>query len=151
LPVNSVQDLIALAKAKPGQLNYAHGSSGSASHLSGAMFRTMAGVNIVPIPYKGTVQALTDVISNQAQMMFPNAATVTPFIKAGKVKALAVTCAQPSAFFPSLPTVGAAVPGFQFGSLSGMFAPAKTPEPVIRRLNQEVVRFIFTPDTKERL
>ncbi len=151
LPAKSVKDVIALAKARPGDLVYAHGSSGSASHLAGAMFRAMTGVKMLNVPYKGSAQALMDVMSGQAQLMFPNAAVVPPHLKSGKLRALAVTTAEPSALFPGLPTVSATVPGYSAGTMNGMWAPAKTPEPIIRRLNQEAVRFILAPETKEKL
>jgi tripartite-type tricarboxylate transporter receptor subunit TctC len=151
LPAKSVKDVITLAKARPGELNYAHGSSGSASHLAGAMFKAMTGVNMVNIPYKGSAQALIDVMSGQTQLMFPNAAVVPPHIKAGKLRALAVSSAQRSVLFPGLPTVGETVPGFQSGTMNGLFSPARTPEAVIRRLNQEVVRFVNLPEIRDRL
>ena len=151
LPAKSVKEVIALARSRPGELNYAHGSSGSASHLAGALFRAMTGVNMINIPYKGSAQALIDVMSGQTQLMFPNAAVVPGHIKSGKLRALAVTSAQPSVLFPRLPTVGESVPGFQSGTMNGLFAPARTPETIIRRLNQEVVRFVHLPETRERL
>lgn len=151
LPVNSVKEFIALAKAKPGEINYAHGSPATASHLAGYLFQSMAGINMLFIPYKGTVQALTDIVSGRVQAMFPNVSTVSPYIKSGRVKALATTCLQPSSLYPELPTVSAAVPGFDFASTSGLFAPAKTPDAIIRRLNQEVVRIVHTDETKRRL
>jgi tripartite-type tricarboxylate transporter receptor subunit TctC len=151
LPAKSVKDIIALAKARPGDIVYAHGSSGSASHLAGAMFQAITGVKMLNVPYKGSAQALIDVMSGQAQMMFPNAAVVPPHIKSGKLKALAVTTAEPSALFPGLPTVGATVPGFAAGTMNGLWAPAKTPEAIVRRLNQDAVRFILAAETKDRL
>ena len=150
--MSSAKDLIALAKSKPGQLNYAHGPSGSASHVAGALFQAMAGIEMVNVPYKGAAQALVDVISGQAQLMFPNAASVAPQLKAGRLKALAVTSAQPSILFPALPTIAATgLPGYESVVINGLLAPAKTPETIIRRLNQESVRFLQTAEVKEQL
>ncbi len=151
LPVKTVKDFIALAESRPGELNYAHGSSGSASHLAGALFRAMTGLKIADIPYKGSAQALIDVMSGQTQMMFPNAAVVPEFIKSGKLRAIAVTSAQRSPLFPTLPTVGESVPGFQSSTMNGMFAPAGTPDAIIKRLNQEIVKFVNLPEIRERL
>ncbi len=147
----SVKELIALAKAKPGSLNYASTAPGSAIHLAAELFKSMAGVNIVRISYKGTGQAINDVIAGQVQMMFPNAASATQMIKTGRLKALAVTSAKPSALFPDLPTIAASgVPGYESGSAFGMFAPAKTPAAIIKRLNMETVRALNVPDIKEK-
>ncbi len=151
LPVKSVKDLITLAKAKPGDLVYAHGSAGSASHLAGAMFRSMTGVQMLNVPYKGSAQALIDVMAGQAQLMFPNSAVVPPHLKSGKLKALAVTSAERSPLFPDLPAVSETVPGFAATTMNGFWAPARTPEAIVRRLNQEAVRIIRTPEMKSRL
>ena len=111
----------------------------------------MAGVNIVRIPYKGTGPALTGLIAGDVQVMFPSAGGVTPHIKSGKLKALAVTSSQPSALFPDMPTVAASgLPGYESASVAAMFAPAKTPAVVINRLNREVVGFLRTPDASQR-
>ncbi len=152
LPVRSVKDLIALAKARPGELNYGSASSGSSSHLAPELFKSMAGVNIVRIASKGTGIALNDVLSGQIHLRIPNAASVAPQIKAGKLRGLAVTSPVPSALFPGMPTVAASgLPGFESGTIAGIFAPAKTPQPVISRLNQEIVRALAQPDIKEKL
>ncbi len=151
LPVKSVKELIALAKAKPGELNYASGLTGSSSHLAAELFSSMAGVNIVRIPYKGIGPALTALIGGQVQLSFANASAVTPHIKSGKLRALAVTSPQPSVLFPGLPTVAASgLPGYESASIFGMFAPAKTPATLINRLNQETVRVLNRADMKER-
>lgn len=151
LPVNSIRDLIALAKARPGQLNYGTSGTGSASHLAGELFTAMAGVNIVRVNYKGAAPAFNDVIAGHVQLTFGNAALVLPHLKSGRLKALAVTSLHRSALFPELPTVAAAgLPGYEADALFGMFAPAKTPRAVIDRLNQEVVRFLRTTDARER-
>lgn len=151
LPVKSVKELIALAKAKPAVLNYASISTGSVSHVGAELFKVMAGVNIVRIPYKVSGLAQNDVIAGQVEMMFGIAASVTPHIKSGRLRALAVTSAQPSVLLPELPTVAAAgLPGYEATSIQGIFAPAKTPAPLINRLNQEIVRVLNQADVKEK-
>ncbi len=146
----SVKDLIALAKARPGALNYSSGSTGSSTHLAGELFNAMSGVNIVRIPYKTGTSQVTDVISGEVQMSFGIAGSVAPHVKSGRLRALAVTSPQPSALFPDLPTVAATLPGFESGSLYGMFAPAKTPAAIINRLNQETVRVLNRANVKEK-
>jgi tripartite-type tricarboxylate transporter receptor subunit TctC len=148
--VNSLGELIALAKAKPGALYYGSGSRGSSTHLAGELFRSMAGVNFTHVPYKGSGPAITGLLGGQVQVMFGSGAVV-PHVKAGRLKALAVTSPQPSALFPGLPTVAASgVPGYQSVAMFGIFAPAKTPDAIIKRLNNEIVRQLATPEVKER-
>jgi tripartite-type tricarboxylate transporter receptor subunit TctC len=148
-PVSTVKELIAMAKAEPGTLNYASGPAGSSSQLAAELFKAMAGVNIVRILYKGTGPALIDVIAGQVPLMFPNAAAGSPQVKAGKLRALAVTSAQPSALFPGLPTLAASgLPGYEAVSNTGFFAPAKTPAEIINRLNQEIARVLNRSDIK---
>jgi len=150
--VNSVKDLVALAKAKPGTLNYGSGSTGSASHLAAELFKSMAGIDIVRIPYKGAGPAVTALIGGQVQLMLATSSSVAPHVKSGKLKAIAVTSAKPSEMFPALPTVNATgVPGYEAASIIGVFAPAKTPAPIVNRLHQEIVRTLNRPDTKEKL
>jgi len=152
LPVRSVKALIALAKAKAGALNYSSGQSGASSHIAGELFKAMAGVNIVRVAYKGQGPAMLSLITGEAQLSFPNAASATPFMKSGKVRALAVTSAQPSALAPGLPTVAAAgLPGYESKAMLGMFAPARTPAPIIDRLNLEIGRVLNSADVKQRL
>ena len=151
LPVKSVKELIALAKAKPGALNYSAAGTGGATHLSAELFKAMAGVNIVFIPYKGAGAALADVLGGQVQLTFGSAASVAPHLKSGRLRALAVTSAQPSAIAPDLPTIAASVPGYDAVQNTGMFAPVKTPEAIINRLHQEIVKVLRSPDTKEKL
>ena len=152
LPVKSVKELIALAKARRGELNYASGPVGSSNHLSAELFKSMAGVNIVRIPYKGTGSALIDLMGGQVQIMFANAVSVGAHIKSGKLRALAVTGAQPSAVFPGLPTVAeSGLAGYESASTQGMFAPVATPSSVINRLNQEIVRALNRTDIKDSL
>ena len=151
LPVKSVRDLIALAKSSPGGMNYASGSTGSTNHLAAELFKSMAGVNIVRIGYKGSGPALVDLIAGHVQMMFSVTGSVAPHMKSGKLKALAVTSAQPSTLAPGLPTVAASgLPGFAAVSDAGMFAPAKTPTAIVTRLNQEIVRVLNSTEVKEK-
>ena len=150
-PVKSVKELIAMAKAKPGELNYASGSTGSTPHLAAELFKAMAGVNITRINYKGSGPALQDLIGGQVQVMFPTGPSAMPHVKAGRLRVLAVTSAQPSALVPGVPTVAATgVPGYEMVSFTGMFAPAKTPKTLIGRLNLESTRVLNVPETRER-
>ncbi len=151
LPVKSVRELIAFARARPGQLNYAAGSLGAAPHLAAELFKSMAKLNIVRVAYKGTGGSLIGILSGEVELMFPTAGSVTPHIKAGKLRALAVTSLQPTALAPGLPLLADALPGYESVSLNGMFAPAKTPDPIIRQLNQEITRIMTRPDVKEKL
>ena len=151
LPVKSVKDLIALAKARPGALNYGSGSTGSSTHLPPELFKAMAGVNIVRIPYKGGGQAMIDLLGGQVHLMFATAASSTSHVKSGKLRALAVTSARPSALLPGLPTVAASgLPGYEFVGLDAVFAPAKTSDAIINRLNQEILRALNQADVKEK-
>ena len=152
LPVTSVKELIALAKARPGELNYGAGAIGASTHLASEMFKLMAGVDIVHVPYKSTGGAVTPLISGQLQLMFGTTGTVTTHIKSGKVRALAVSTAQPSLLAPGLPTVAAAanLPGYESAATAGIFAPAATSQTIIRRLHEEVGRVLVRPDVKER-
>jgi tripartite-type tricarboxylate transporter receptor subunit TctC len=152
LPVKSVEALIALAKARPGELNYGSGSAGSTSHLAAELFKAMAGVNIVRIPYKGAAPALNDVIAGQVHLIFPSASSVMPYVKSGRLRALAVASAEPSALAPNLPTVAASgLPGYESASILGMFAPAGTPATIINRLNQEIERALNRTEVKQKL
>ncbi len=151
LPVKSVKELIALAKAKPGALNYSSYAVGGAPHLSAELFKAMAGVNIVMVNYKGPAPALVDLMNGQVQLTFANAAFVEPHLKSGRVRALAVTSAQPSALAPNLPTISASgLPGYALVQNTGMFAPGRTPDAIISRLYEEIVRVLRTPATKEK-
>ncbi len=152
VPANSVKELIALAKARPGILNYASGVDGSTTHLAPELFKAMAGINVVRITYKGATSAMIALSAGEVQMMIFPTSTGTPYIKSGRVRALAVASAQPSALAPGLPTVAASgLPGYEAGTLHAVFAPAKTPKAIINLLNQEIVRFINTPNAKEKL
>ena len=142
LAAKSVNELIALAKASPGKLNYASTGTGGISHLSAEMFKSMAGVNIVQVPYKATSQALTEVISGRVQVMFVPTGPAAPHIKSAKLRALAVTGARPSPLLLGVQTVAATLPGFEATSVVGVYAPPNTPAPIINRLSQEIARVL---------
>ena len=151
LPAKSVADLISLAKSRPGQLNYASSGTGATNHLAAELFKTMAGVDIVRIGYKGAGPGLNDLIANQIQVMFPTAGAASPHVKAGRVKALAVTSAERSSVAPELPTIAASgLPGYESIAIYGIFAPAGTPKAVIERLNREIAGILASADVKER-
>jgi tripartite-type tricarboxylate transporter receptor subunit TctC len=149
LPVNSVKELIALAKQKPGQLNDASLGNGTSTHLGAELFKAMTGVNIVRIPYKAGAQQMADLIAGRAQLAFVTSASATPHVKAGKLRAIGVTSAGPSRLAPDLTPVAETVPGYTAGANYVMFAPSKTPAPILRRLNQEAVAYLHMPETKE--
>jgi tripartite-type tricarboxylate transporter receptor subunit TctC len=151
LPVKSAKELLALARRRPGELHYAAGSLGAAPHLAAELFKSMGRVNIVRVPYKGTGGSLIGLLSGEVEMMFPTAGSVTPHIKAGKLRALAVTSLKPSPLAPGLPTLAETLPGYESVSLNGMFAPARTPATIVNLVNQAVVRILTRPDSKERL
>ena len=151
MPVNSVADLIALAKSRPGELNYASSGAGASNHLAAELFNTMAGVRIVRIGYKGANQGLTDLIADQIQIMFPTAGAAAPHVKSGRVKGLAVTSAERSQLAPELPTVAASgLPGYESLAIYGTFVPAGTPRALVTRLNSEIVKILGSADVKEK-
>jgi len=150
LPVKSAGELIALARAKPGHLNYGSTSTGSPPHLAAELFKFMAGVDIVRILYKGMGPALIDLMSGQVHLAFGTASSATPHIKSGRLRALAVTSARPTAVFPGLPTLASTLPGYETGSTYGVFVPARTPVTIVNRLNREIVRHLQTAEVKER-
>ena len=151
LPVKSVRELIDLAKARPGQLNYGAGVVGGPQHLAGELFKSLAGVDIVRIAYKGTAPSLAAEVGGEVQLTFVDAGAVMPHVKSGRLRALAVSSPEPSALAPGLPTVAASgVPGYELVGMTVIMAPAKTPAPVVTRLNQEIVRFLSQPDVKDR-
>ncbi len=151
LPVKSVRELIALAKARPGQMNYATGNIGSTTHLASELFNSMAGVNIVSVLYKSTAIALSDLVGGHVEMMISNAASVTPQVKAGKLKALGHTYTRPTTLAPGLPPVSAALPNYEAVTILGIFAPAGTPPAIVNRLSQEMTRALNKPEVKEKL
>lgn len=150
-PVNSVKELIAFAKANPGRLNYASTGNGTSNHLSFELFKAMTKTFIVHIPYKGSAPAVTDLIAGQVQVMFDNTPNVLPHVRAGKLKALAVSSKARSKLAPEVPTVDeAGVPGYDVTVWFGILAPAGTPKPIIDRLNAEMVKVIRTPEITDR-
>ena len=149
LPVRSVKELIALAKAKPGQLNYAAGTIGASPHLATELFKAMTGTDIVRIPYKGTGPSVVALVAGEAHLMFTALGSITSHMKTGRLRAIAVATSKRSALVPDLPTVATTVPGFEALSIIGMFAPAKTPPAVISLLNQEITRALQKPEVKE--
>ncbi len=152
LPVTSVKELIELARARPGYLNFASGSTGSTGHLAGELFNALAGVQMVHIPYKGGAPAMADLLAGQVQLMFDNLANALPQVRGGKLRALAVTTAQRSAFAPDLPTLAeAGVAGFDLTTWFGIFLPGNAPRDIVSRLNGEVVRALNAPDMRDRL
>ena len=151
LPVKSVRELITLAKNKPAQLNDAGANTGSSAHLSAELFKAMVGVNIVRVPFKGVGPALNALIAGQVHLMFPSAGSITQHVKSGRLRAIAVTSAKPSALTPGLPTVAeSGVAGYESVAVFGFFAPAQTPAAVIARVQQEVARASANPDVKKR-
>jgi tripartite-type tricarboxylate transporter receptor subunit TctC len=151
VPAKSVRELIALAKARPGELNYGSAGSGSTNHLAAELFNVMAGVKTVRINYKGVGPAVNALVSGEVHLMLVNLPAVAAYIQAGRLRQLAITSTEPSPLRPGLPTLAAAgVPGFESVLISGVFAPTGTPAPVVNRLNQEIVRAINLPDIKEK-
>lgn len=151
LPVKSVKELIALAKSRPGELNYASAQDGSPTHIAAELFNSMVGTRIVRITYKGSGSAFNDLMGGQVQLMFAPTGGVVPHVRAGKLRALAVTSAEPSPLFPGLLTVAATVPGYEATTPYGIFAPAGTPAAIINRLNQEITQVLRSANVKERL
>lgn len=152
VPAKSVQELIAMAKAKPGTINFASAGNGNATHLAGELFKSLAKVDIVHVPYKGTGPALTDLIGGQVQIMFSNLTAAIPQMKTGKLRALAVTDIKRSPTVPDLPTMQeAGVPGYSVSSWYALLAPAGTPADILKRLHAETVKAMSAPDMKDRL
>ena len=152
LGVNSVSELIALAKAKPGELNYASNGIGSTTHLATELFKLMTGTKLVHVPYKGLSPALTDLLSGQMQLMFSSAVAMLPQVKAGKLRAIAMTGAKRSASIPDIPTVAeSGVRNFEAGSWYGIVAPAGTARPIVDLLNREIVAATKSQDILDRL
>jgi len=151
LPAKSTKELIAMAKAKPGELNYGSGSVGSANHLAVALFASMAGINVVHVPSKGPQLAMTAQISGETQLTIFDAGLVLPHVKSGRLRALAVTSAEQSVLVPGVPTVAASgVPGYQATGMTAVLAPANTPAAIISRLNEEIVRGLNRPEVKQQ-
>jgi len=151
VPAQSVRELLALAKAKPGQINYGSGGVGTASHLATELMKLTAQIELVHVPYKGLGPALTDLIGGQVQLIISTMASASPQVKAGKLRALAVTTARRSSFFPEVPTMDeAGVRGYEFDTWYGLLVPAGTPRPIVQRLNQETARVLNSAAVKEQ-
>jgi tripartite-type tricarboxylate transporter receptor subunit TctC len=147
----SVKELVALAKSKPGQLNYASGGAGSSANLSAEYFKSLAGLDIVRVSYKGNGPALNAVLGGEVQMIFITPPPAGPHVKTGRIRALAVTSLQPSELQPGLPTMAASgVPGFEVVSIDAVVTPARTPAAIINRLQREIVRDINRPEVKQK-
>jgi len=152
VPARSVSELVALAKAKPGELNYASVGNGTAVHLATELFRQRAGIDVVHVPYKGSAPALTDLVAGRMSMMFVNVLSARSFVESGQLRALAIGTAQRSAVMPDVPTVAeTGMPGFHAVVWFGLLAPAATPQPIIDRLNGVVVKHLATSDFKQKL
>ena len=151
VPATSVRELIALAKARPGTLNYASGGTGTANHIAGELFKYLTKTDIVHVPYKGGGPALADVVGGQVQLLFNTMTSTVGFMNSGKLRALAVTGKQRSPAVPNLPTVAeAGVPGFDVGAWFGVVVPKGTPRPIVLRLNGEIVRITRLPEAREQ-
>ncbi len=150
LPVKSVKDLIELAKAKKGDINYGTGSTGSSAHLAGELFKSMTGVSMVRIPHNGTGAMITSLLNGQVPLAFSNVTAATPHIKSGKLRGVAVTSSKPSALLPGLPTVADTVPGYKFVGDVVLLAPPATPAPIIARINRETTQVLNNPESKEK-
>jgi tripartite-type tricarboxylate transporter receptor subunit TctC len=149
---NSVQALIALAKAHPGEINYASGGVGSTPHLAGELFKALAGIDVVHVPYKSGPPALSDLVAGQVSFMLENMPGTMPFVRQGKLRALAITSSQRSPLAPDLPTVAeAGVPGYEYMSWFGLLAPAKTAPEIVARLNADIVAILAEPEIRKRL
>lgn len=152
IEANSVAEFIKLAKSKPGKLNFGSGSTGSAGHLAGELFKTMAGVDMAHIPYKGAAGAMQDLIGGRVDLMFDNLASSLSQVKGGRVRALAVTTSKRTKLAPELPTIAeSGLPGFDISTWFGIFVPAGTPRPVVDRLHAEFTRALAAPDVREKM
>ena len=152
IPASNVRELIAYAKSNPGRLNFGSGSTGSAGHLAGELFKSMAGVEMTHVPYKGAAPAMQDLVGGQIQLMFDNLASALGQVRAGKVKGLAVTTAKRTSLAPDLPAIAeSGLPGFDISTWFGIFVPAGTPRDVVDRLHAEFTRALAAPDVREKI
>jgi tripartite-type tricarboxylate transporter receptor subunit TctC len=152
VPAKSLQELIALAKSKPGQLSYATPGTGSSPHLAGELLKMEVGIDILHVPYKGTVPAVADVMGGNVSMALANTLVALPHVKAGRLRGIAITSARRSTIVPELPTIAeSAVRGFEAGTWYGLLAPAGTPREIVTRLNRAVVQIVQFPDVREKL
>jgi tripartite-type tricarboxylate transporter receptor subunit TctC len=151
VPANSLTELVALGRAKPGTLNYGSSGNGSPANLAGALLDVMAGTRLVHVPYKGTAQATLEVIAGQIQLAFPSLTSVLPHVKSGKLKAYAITTLKRSPLAPDLPTMSeAGIAGYEASIWNGLLVPAGTPSPIVTRLNEAIVQILKSPDAGER-
>jgi tripartite-type tricarboxylate transporter receptor subunit TctC len=152
LPAKDLQELIALAKAKPGQLNFGSSGSGTTNHLAGELFCIMAGIRMQHIPYKGAGPAVTDLLGGQIQMFMNNALPLIPFVKSGKLRAIAISGEKRLVGLPDTPTfTQAGLPGYEVRSWQGVLAPAKTPKAIIDKISQAIAQILSTPEVAETL
>ena len=151
VPAKNVKELIALAKARPGQIAYASAGNGTAGHLSGELLKSMTKIDMVHVPYKGNVPAITDLIGGQTSLLFATMPTVLPHVKSGRLNAIAVTGAKRSPAAPDLPAIAETLPGYDVTNWVGAFAPAGTPREVVTKLHGEIVRVMQAPDIQKRL
>jgi tripartite-type tricarboxylate transporter receptor subunit TctC len=149
-PGKSVKDLVAMAKGKPGELTFASPGAGSAPHLSAEMFQRQAGVSMIHVPYKGIPPAVTDVLGGRVTMLFTTTISAAPHIKAGKLRAVALTSAKRQPSMPDVPTIGETLPGYRAEAFQGMVAPAGVPPAIVNKLSAEVARIVKTPDVSQR-
>jgi tripartite-type tricarboxylate transporter receptor subunit TctC len=150
LPVKTVKDLIALGKARPGELNYGSSSIGGTAHLAAELFQHMAGIRMVRVNYKSSTPVVNDLIGGHIQLTFSTAGVTTPHLKSGRLKALAVTTSEPSPMVPGVPAIAATLPGYEAAIVYGLFAPAGTPAGIVTRLSQAVTRYLGRADAKEK-
>jgi tripartite-type tricarboxylate transporter receptor subunit TctC len=152
IPIHSVKELIAYAKAQPGKLIYASSGTGGSGHLAVELFQALTQVNMTHVPYKGSGPAVLALVAGEVQLGFNNILSVLPHVNSGRLKAIAVTSARRAPAVPNLPTVAeAGVPGYEATSWNGIFAPAKTPRPIVNKIHAEVVKILNTPDVREKL
>jgi tripartite-type tricarboxylate transporter receptor subunit TctC len=151
IPAHTVRELIALAKAKPGQLNYASAGSGTSPHLAAELFKTMAGIEMTHIPYKGIPPAVTDVIAGRVTMLMTTTISAAPHVKSGRLRALAITSPKRLAAMPDVPVIGETVPGYEADAFQGMVAPAGVPKEIVRQLADDIAAIVRLPDIRERI
>jgi tripartite-type tricarboxylate transporter receptor subunit TctC len=152
VPAKTVPELIAYAKANPGKLSFSSAGTGGGTHLAGELFKSIAGVDLLHVPYKGSAPAMTDLLGGQVQLMFSDAPTALPHIQSGRIRALGVASPRRSALVPDLPTIAeAGLPGYQANSWAGVMAPAGTPKEIVQKLNADIVKALSQPDVKNRL
>lgn len=151
IAAHTVRELIALAKAKPGQLNYASAGSGTSPHLAAELFKTMAGIEMTHIPYKGIPPAVTDVIAGRVTMLMTTTISAAPHVKSGRLRALAITSPRRLAAMPDVPAIGETVPGYEADAFQGMVAPAGVPKEIVRQLADDIAAIVKLPEIRERI